>query len=218
MESSNYLKRREAVHSGRDKELFLDIGYFVACFSTVELVITLILAGLTNSEDVASFEALVRGMDLRVKIERLKQLSQMRVGMGPQLRARLKILEEVVCKLRNGLIHGSLAIAEDDGPLRYYYFSVADMPWRQLGLKSGLGESNPREVTSEYLFKCAEWLDKLRDDLAVVVQQTKHHGILELENPSSSPRMEAPANLRRKVSPSKLDKQAQKSLDQKPKG
>ena len=92
--------------------LHAGIGYFIVAYSKVELAITVLLALLTKNENFEAFHILTRGMDLRVKIERLRELCKPLFLIEPKsaVDMRLELLGHKICTLRNKLSHSSIDI------------------------------------------------------------------------------------------------------------
>jgi hypothetical protein len=64
---------RDKIFGGPDRDMFLHVGYFLCWFAHVELNLTFLLARAINHRQLDDFELLVKGMDARVKCERLRK-------------------------------------------------------------------------------------------------------------------------------------------------
>ena len=80
----DFEKLRSEIFGGPDRDLYLHIGYFMSWFSAVELKITFFLALVLDDRQLEDFELLVKGMDARVKCERLRKACKRRaISIGP---------------------------------------------------------------------------------------------------------------------------------------
>jgi hypothetical protein len=114
--SDAYLKGDDEIQEEVVVEINLHagIGYFIAAYSKVELAVTTLLAVLTKNEDYEAFHVLTRGMDLRVKIERLRELCRPYTLIEDKsaLDIRLILLGSKICGLRNKLSHSYIDIPD----------------------------------------------------------------------------------------------------------
>src|SRR5690242_324076 len=100
-------KGREQTYAGVDRDLYTDIGFFTTWFGGAELRVTMLLAMFTNSRDLEAFDILCRGMDARVKTERLQQAIKRHGKLGPELNLRLAAFHDEIIPLRNQIAHSS---------------------------------------------------------------------------------------------------------------
>jgi hypothetical protein len=164
---------RSVVFEGEeDRTLYLHLGYFIMQFSIVELLITELLNKATGDMDYEKFDLLVRGMDARVKCERLKQAKQF-FPLGPNLKARIDHFEMTMVPLRNRITH-SWTQTHDDG--RIYFATVG----RIVGSKSVPTHS----TTYDEVLVHGLWLNLLCRDLlsALRLSGTK---MCEINDPQS---------------------------------
>jgi hypothetical protein len=88
-----------------DRELIEHVGAFTVHFSIVELLLTEILNVATGNVPYGKFDLLVRGMDPRVKCQRLREACKAYLPMGPNLTDRVNHFETKLVPLRNRLVH-----------------------------------------------------------------------------------------------------------------
>ena len=84
------------------------LGIFHCWFSAVELTITYMLAKFCGTIDTEVFYIVSKGMDARVKCERLKSIASRSTTFGKNFTRALKDFEEVVIPTRNALSHHAL--------------------------------------------------------------------------------------------------------------
>lgn len=166
-----------------DCDLYLDIGFFVARFGMAELAITKILSFLTLSHDLVAFDILCRGMDGRVKVERLRKAAKEVSGIGPNLSDRLTYFEKVTIPLRNKLVHSSLTISEDDGPRRYFASGLANMPWEELKMGPPKTARKPEVLPSIEIYAHTVWLTYFTQELSPLQALARQRLKLEIANP-----------------------------------
>jgi hypothetical protein len=176
---------RERTYSSSDRDLYLDVGFFISVFSSAELAITSLLAILTQSKDLAAFDLLCKGMDIRVKIQRIRQAANKHGGIGSNLQKRLDFFEKNAISLRNKISHRSFAICEDDGPRRYFLFTLSNMPWGELKFGTPLTPDKPETIPSLEIYACAMWVNTFRKDLLSVMNAAIDGASLEVSNPVS---------------------------------
>jgi hypothetical protein len=180
--NESYLTQmRDKVFSGQDRDLFLHIGYCMSAFSMVELNITFLLARTIDYKHLDNFELLVKGMDARVKCERLrKALKGRKKALGNNFKERLAHFENKVIGLRNKITHSMLSSPRHDGVLAFV--TLAKLPWALPGSKQ-IG--TPPEVMSTLeLFENALWLNFFADDLNAAGRVFDRE-TLEIDHPRS---------------------------------
>jgi hypothetical protein len=186
LELARLAKRRKQTYDGnpRQRDMFLDIGYFVSAFGIVDFSFACTLAVLTRSHDHDMFELLARGMDARVKLERIRAAAKTMKGIGANLNARLKIFETTILRIRNEISHGGVMYSEDAKPLRYFHVSVAKSKLHPEDKPIGDGPAMPF-ATSLELFGWAEWLWLFAGDIRSLEPALKRGDILEVAHPKS---------------------------------
>lgn len=90
---------------GDGLELQSNIGHFMMWFGTTEMFLTRTLAFTLNMRDLQRFDLLCKGMDARVKCERLRKSIKQYHSAGPVFLAELKRFEEKSIPLRNRISH-----------------------------------------------------------------------------------------------------------------
>ena len=172
---------REKQYEGADRDLYLDLGFFHAWFSLAELAITTMLAIASKATDLKTFDILCKGMDARVKVERLRKLTP----VGPNLQARLSRFEKGAIGLRNKLAHRSFGINEDDGPRRYYLSSLSCLPWELTGSEKPTEADDPEVITSSDLHGWGLWLEALTRDFSAASRHAMRTGVFEIVTPKT---------------------------------
>jgi hypothetical protein len=89
------------------QDMYFRVGHFIGEYSTVELAITALLAIISNFKDLEAFHTLTKGMDAKVKVERLRELAKTKkllVEKGP-FDARLMHFADKTANLRNKVAH-----------------------------------------------------------------------------------------------------------------
>lgn len=103
---------------GDDAEMFAHVGHFIAWYASVEFMLTFLLHSFSGQIDARAFDVLTRGMDVRVKIERLgKTASLAGWKLDPGLLERIGHFQDVHIPLRNRIVHSYL-YWPDGGPLQ----------------------------------------------------------------------------------------------------
>ena len=162
---------RAHMFAGNDRHLFCHVGFFMTWFAAAEMSITYLLAIATRSIDVPSFYTLVRGMDARVKCERLRTASKSYKPLGPNLAERLKFFENTLIGTRNKMVHSFITVPE---PFDKMYF----------GTVSKVGEEAPHAATLA-VFRQGLWLNLFASELNEVVKTEAPLAILEIDRPRS---------------------------------
>ncbi len=159
--------------------LHAGIGYFIVAYSKVELGITTLLALLTKNEDFEAFHILTRGMDLRVKIERLQELCKPLSLIEPKsaLDIRLELLDRKICQLRNKLSHSSIEIPSEMIPeIRLASIS---------SLKPSKTPANAETLHLETLALYTEWCEAFFHDVLSLFSHVKKSAKFSISHPHS---------------------------------
>ena len=204
---------RLKAYQREDRDLFLDVGFFISWYAHIELVITKLLAFSTQSHDLEAFDILCRGMDARTKIERLRRSAKRHGGIGPNMNKRLTALEKNALSLRNKLVHSALTFSEDDGPRRYFMSSLSNMPWAELGMGPPKTTRKPEVVTSLELYRFGVWMSFLSQDLITVLPLALARKELEIANPKARLGEDGYPVLLGKAAPAAPDEPAQPEKD-----
>lgn len=163
------------------RDLYLHIGYFITWFTTVETHLTFQLAITLDYSQLGDFELLVKGMDARVKCERLRKACKNRRPMGTNFAKRLLFFEKRMIPLRNKLTHSLVAMPDRSGA--FYFTSLSRIPSAALGLDH-VGEP-PESMTGHQLFEHGFWLNCFAADLAEVLRTGFRGKTLEIDHPRS---------------------------------
>lgn len=175
-------KIRSAILKGEDANLYLHIGHFMSWFSAAEIRITMLLQVATENRDAESFELLTRGMDARIKCERLRKACKKEDLLGPNLAQRLRIFENRVIPLRNKLAHCMVMAPDPNGGI-FYLSTLARLPYKAFEREqSGL---EPESMRSIDLFRWGHWTCLFSWDLQPALHETTKSGKFEVENPRS---------------------------------
>jgi hypothetical protein len=114
-DKANTEKFRKEIFGRSEANHQLHVGYFITWFARVEQSITLLIAVESKFKDLRTFEILTRGMDMRVKLERLKMICTVNERpYGPNLSSRLRHLNDKIRPLRNDLTHSAHAYNEKE--------------------------------------------------------------------------------------------------------
>ncbi len=184
--SPDFEKIRSGLFGGPDRDLYVHIGYFMSWFSAVELKITLLLAVVLNYRQLNDFDLLVRGMDARVKCERLRRACKNRINIGPNFENRLRTFEDVSIPLRNKIGHRHLS--NPGAGKTVYMMTLSRTAGSAFGMRQ-VGEL-PDQMPMLELFEHAYWLHLFSEDLLTATHVTvAQSGTLEIEQPRSPQRL-----------------------------
>lgn len=169
-----------------DQPYYILSGSFLSQFAFVEMKLTAILCDLTGLRDLETFHVLTKGMDARVKIERLRKLAKLHDSdIGPVLTERLKFFEEKIIPTRNDLAHGAIWINQADQGKWHVItidtFQVASFE------DDGL-DAAPKFYTAGDLAAKAKWCNLFQDELGQVLLREDKTIPLEITHP----KMQAP--------------------------
>lgn len=164
-----------------EQPFYLVTGYFLARYAVVEMEITSLLAFFVGAGDLETFHILTKGMDVRVKIERLRLVGKHRGKIGPNLKSRLEHIERVLAPLRNRIAHGMPWINEKETG-KYHLVSLADLA---AASSKGTLDDAPRPILARDLMEHAEWLRRFAIDLGDIPPDSISSGKIEIDHPSS---------------------------------
>lgn len=206
---------RELTYRGDDDtQLYLDLGHFIARFAIAELGLTTLLAKLTGSHDPVTFDLLVKGMDARVKVERIRKAIALRKLAHPSFIARLDVFEEDIITLRNQLTHSSIATTEGIDPPSYFLFGLSNLPWDELGEAAPIGMARagkPTVVASQELYSAAYWLWLFAEDIRTASARATRGETLRIESPRSPLPKGSREDRRQQAERARVDKLARKA-------
>jgi hypothetical protein len=167
------------------EEMYCQIGYFIAQYSTVELAITAIIAILSNITNFDAFHTLTKGMDAKTKVERLKELAKFKnlIAKKGNLDVRLTHFADKTAGLRNKVAHAWILKSNGD-PQKILFSNFAKMPFDlfQMEKKS---RYKPDQILVEILHEHSVWLGEFMQDIMSLVSSAKKGAKLELKNPRS---------------------------------
>ncbi len=159
---------RTIAFNGPDQEMFLHLGQFTAWYASAEFMLTMLVHRFSGKIHPLHFHALTKGMDGRVKAERLKKLIEVSGWtISPELLARLIHFEKVIVPIRNILMHN-----------HPYWPAGADLQLSSLGAPPIFnGEpfyapsSPPQMFKGLELFERSLWLALFAQDMGDVINQ-----------------------------------------------
>ena len=142
---------------------------------------TFLLAKTLDYQPLDDFELLVRGMDARVKCERLRKACKGRKPFGPNFSARLKHFEDNAIGLRNKVAHRWPTLPE--GSSVVYFSTLSAMPFAASGLQQiGLA---PDGMSLLKFFENGLWLNFYCNDLNPLCGDKFARETLEIDHPRS---------------------------------
>lgn len=157
---------RDASFRSVDQPLFLHVGHFISWYAAAEFGVTILLHSFTGNTHPAPFHILTRGMDAKVKIERLKEAVEAHgwtVDAG--LTRRLEHFQKTVAGLRNTIVHSHL-----------YWPAGGDLQMTSIGAppmytKEPIIGSPPKTIPGLELFERGLWLRAMAYDLFDIEKQ-----------------------------------------------
>lgn len=196
MPATTLAESRALAFDGPDRDLYLHIGNFTIWFGAVEVRITHLLQLATGVTDRVMFELLIKGMDARVKVERLRRAAK--TGgpkLGPNLTARLESFEKQSIPVRNKIAHSS--IIKHPREDTFFFSDVVRMPFKVF-----TGEAhpdprwnNPDQIAGLRLYGHGLWLNQFSDDLSGAIERGIRASMLEIVRPRSLAHTEYPLRL-----------------------
>jgi hypothetical protein len=149
------------------------IGAFLIYYAIAETYLTLILARLSDQSDMDRFEIIAKGMDARVKLERVRSLAKHYAPIGPNLDLRLKHFESKCIRTRNHLSHSWPVLGEDKNTVTF----------------SPKGDhrkiKRSETITLDELVTLIVWLYDLRADLETAFKSLHAGEAFEVATPKS---------------------------------
>lgn len=170
---------RKAFLAGEDGALVAHLGFYVMWFAVVEVQVTAALAAVLGLRPLARAEVVMRGMDARVKCDRLRQAAKKYHPIGPNLAVRLKYFEKKSIPLRNSVVH-TWPVIEDDGMVHF------DTMGRLHGLPQT--EFPPASIHLDELMCEGLWLNHFSQDLQLATFSLVRDKKFEIDDPKSSSR------------------------------
>lgn len=163
-----------------DQQMSMIVGYFLIWYAQIDLGITNILIALARSKDLARFAVLTRGMDAKVKIDRIKELAKLDDGLGPNLEARLDYFYRRIAGLRNRLAHSTVRQKEHEIG-NYQIVSFAS--WATVNADYDRLNELGTHVTAKELLELGTWMRKFVPDIGQAMSAATRGRIPEIDNP-----------------------------------
>ena len=194
------VEENEELHNDlNEHNLHAAIGYFIAAYSKIELIITVHLAILTKNSDFEAFHILTKGMDLRVKIERFRELCKplSLIDTKSALDIRLDLVTSKICNLRNKLSHSAI--------------DVPDVGFPELGLSSISAihpekRKNTETIHLDVLAHYSDWCEDFYQDILHLLPIVRKFAKLSIGHPHSQAPKEFHQHLEQLAHRAKLDK------------
>lgn len=194
--------------TGDDARLPLHLGNYLHWFGIAEVNITAILAFILNLTQREQLEYIVRGMDARVKCERLRQAARAYRPLGDNLKSSLSVFEQECIPLRNRVAH-SWPFLDTKTDIIYFgtfgrFPGIADDgDWKF--------DPSTRQIHIDDLFSQAMWLNSFSGHLLTALHRAIGGGPLEVDDPKSRLPQEALSKNPQQDDPATSDTPAQKS-------
>jgi hypothetical protein len=184
------------------------LGLYQLWFGIVELHITYLLLQALGYQDFEKFDLLVRGMDARVKVERLRRAAKAYKPMGPTLKKLLVHFETQHIPLRNRIAHSWPML--DDSDL-IHFGTMGAMPSDQFKSNISVRPSalKPPSIHIDDFLHEALWLNTFASDLVAALNQSLDGGELEVASPTSDLPTAPPQGNRQPDGRAKSDKPPQ---------
>jgi hypothetical protein len=199
---------RDAFLKGEASTLPVHLGYFFQWYSVAEVSITTMLAWVLDFYNLEKLEYLVRGMDGRVKCERLRQAARAYRPLGPELEVRLEYFQQKVVPLRNKLVHTWPYLNVKTG--RIYFMSTGVPGGTPDELEKRFKSGKAKTIHLDDLFGYGAWLHLFAQDLTDALCASIDGGALEIASPQS----DRPKGFQKghppKAGPAKPDRRARK--------
>jgi hypothetical protein len=172
------------------KNMVFHLGFYLMWFGVAEMMVTQGLGALLAFTDHEKFDLLIRGMDLRVKIERLYTASKAyNRPLGPNLKKRLTIITEKQIPLRNRLSHSWPYCSDDAGVI--HLASIGAMPPGILkDMSFHPSQRVPPSVHPDELFDRGLWLQAFTGDMIAAISSGVNGGPFEVSVPNSDSQWE----------------------------
>jgi hypothetical protein len=178
---------REHIGISGDRNLNIDIGYFLTWYAASEMGITNLLAIASEVKDFDVFDALTSGMDVRTKIERFRKICKHKAVIGPNLNERLSYVDSKARPLRNRLSHSFIGVNQKR-PNTYFASTLATLPWNELGEKRpdwASKKTQPHAIPAEVLLGWGGWLAQFTTDLSSAFQHFMDTREFEIIDPKT---------------------------------
>jgi hypothetical protein len=175
-------KVRKDIFESEDRNLFLHLGYFVAWYGSTEIWLTYLLSIAVNTNDLDSFNLLTRGMDAKVKCERLRAACRFNgYTIGPNLDDRLAYFHERIIRTRNRILH-TFPVVLDDDLNTIHFTTIGKIP----GQVRGYVDGGVPTMLLDQLFEQGYWLNHFAEDISSITKKRIDPKTLEIANPLST--------------------------------
>jgi hypothetical protein len=157
---------REKAWAGKDdQQLYLHIGFFIYWYASAETAITVMLNRFTGRQHPTSFHLLTRGMDAKLKCERLKEaIEHAGCTIEQPLAKRFEHFTRRLSTLRNQLVHNFPYYRND----AFQLVSVGAPPHDPEDPIEGAPK--PQTIPSLELYERAKWLQAFANDLYKILE------------------------------------------------
>jgi hypothetical protein len=180
------------------------VGHFLIWYAITEVAVTTMLAFVLDFRNFERLEYIVRGMDGRVKCERLRQATKRYMPLGPEIEARLWYFEQKVVPLRNRIAHSWPYLDETSGRV---IFASVGIPLEGTPKFKALKANS---VHLDEIFDMASWVHLFSQDLAAALASAIRGGSLEATSPLSDRPKESPKGPQPKAHRAKTDRRTRK--------
>lgn len=201
-------KLREALRgqyiTGPESTLPAHIGYFLMWFGTAEVGITTLLALILKLGPMDRIEYLVRGMDARVKCERVREAAASLYPLGPNLDARLKYFQETIVPIRNGIAHSWTVM---DAKTKIVSFRSAGKV-----ISSAHNDPKVRRMTLDELMDYGIWVHAFGAEIFEVITGAVDEQPLEIVDPTTGLPTAPPMDRPPKEPSARMRKRARRRL------
>ena len=157
------------------------LGFFLMWFGIAELTLTEMLAYVLGQQDMGRFELLVRGMDARVKCERLRKACKKYRPMGPGLSKAVAYLEQESIPLRNKLAHCWPVVQGGPGDPLIHLSTVGKLPSGHPLLRN---TETAETLHMDDLFRAGLWLNEFSNVIIAVISAAVDGKPLEITDPT----------------------------------
>jgi len=158
---------RSKAFESEDKEMFLHVGHFTVWYGSAEFTLTLLIHAFSGNIHPRQFHALTKGMDGKVKVERLKKLVQVAGWeISKPLTKRIDHFLNVLVPTRNLLMHSHM-----------YWPEGGNLQLTSIGAPPVLdGEmlgDPPTVISGLELFEKGTWLSLFAHDLTLALREVQ---------------------------------------------
>jgi hypothetical protein len=197
---------RKEYLEGHQAILPVRLGHFMMWFGACEVLITSMITYVLGFDEYpARLEFIMRGLDGRVKCERLRQAAKSLKPLGPNLDARILYFQEKLAPLRNRIAH--TWPIEEDGVV--FFNTLGKLHFVKFKMDPTL-RTEPDSITLDLLLDHGIWLHAFSNDLLAATNDAAQLGYLEVVEPQSHLPTAPPKDQPPEDANAKSDKRAQK--------